>query len=47
MSVMLRVQNLKKGTYLSLMECHYDRKTKNSKQKLFRRIGYVEELKKD
>ncbi len=45
MSVFLRKQNLQKGTYLSLVESNYDPKLKNARQKVMRKIGYVEELK--
>lgn len=46
MSVFLRKQHLKKGTYLSLIESNYDSKLKNAKQKVIRKIGYVDDLKK-
>lgn len=46
MSIFLRKQELKKGTYLSFVESFYDAKTQNSKQKVIKRIGYVDDLKK-
>ena len=46
MSVFLRTQNLKKGIYLSFVESFYDDNKKNSVQKVIKKIGYLEELKK-
>lgn len=46
MSVFLRIQKLKKGTYLSFVESTYSSKTKNVSQKVIKKIGYVDELKK-
>ncbi len=46
MSVFLRMQNLKKGTYLSFVESYYDESKKNSVQKVIQKIGYLDELKK-
>lgn len=46
MSVFLRKQNLKKGVYLSFIESFYDVETKNAKQKVIKKIGYVDELAK-
>lgn len=46
MSVFLRKQKLKKGTYLSFVEAFYDPKTKNTVQRTIEKIGYVEELEK-
>ena len=45
MSVFLRKQHLKDGTYLSFVESFYDSNTKNSVQKVIKKIGYVEKLK--
>ena len=47
MSVFLRKQNLKRGIYLSFVESTYDPISKNSKQITIKKIGYVDELKKD
>lgn len=46
MSVFLRKQELKKGTYLSFVEAFYDSKTKNTIQRTIEKIGYVDDLKK-
>lgn len=46
MSVFLRKQNLKKGIYLSFVESTYSSETKNVSQKVIKKIGYVEDLKK-
>ncbi len=46
MSVFLRKQNLNKGVYLSFVESFYNPKTKNSSQKVIKKLGYVEELSK-
>ena len=46
MSVFLRKQNLNKGIYLSFVESFYNPKTKNSTQKVIKKLGYVEELSK-
>ena len=46
MSVFLRKQNLNKGVYLSFVESFYNPKTKNSTQKVIKKLGYVEELSK-
>ncbi len=47
MSVFLRKQKLQKGTYLSFVEGVYDPKTKNTRQRTIRNIGYVEDLARD
>ncbi len=44
MSVYLRKQYLKKGTYLSFVESTYMPSKKNVSQKVIRKIGYLEEL---
>lgn len=46
MSVFLRKQNLKKGVYLSFVESFYNPKTKNSTQKVIKKLGYVDDLSK-
>ena len=46
MSVFLRKQNLKKGTYLSFVEAFYDSNTKNTIQKVIKKLGYLDELNK-
>ncbi len=46
MSVFLRTQNLKKGIYLSFVESYYDESKKNSIQRVIKKIGYLDELKK-
>lgn len=46
MSVFLRKKHLSKGDYLVLIESYYDQKTKNSKQKTLKKIGYIDDLKK-
>ncbi len=45
MSVFLRKQNLKKGVYLSFVESNYDSSTRNSRQTVIQKIGYVDDLK--
>lgn len=46
MSVFLRKQKLNKGVYLSFVESFYNPKTKNSTQKVIKKLGYVEDLSK-
>lgn len=47
MSVFLRKQNLKRGVYLSFVESTYDPDIKNTKQVTIKKIGYIEDLKKE
>ncbi len=47
MSVFLRKQKLKRGTYLSYVEATYYPELQNTKQVTIKKIGYVEDLKKD
>lgn len=46
MSVFLRQQKLKKGIYLSFVESFYNSKTRNSTQKVIKKLGYLDELSK-
>ncbi len=46
MSVFLRTQSLKRGIYLSFVESFYDESKKNSVQKVIKKIGYLDDLKK-
>lgn len=46
MSVFLRKQNLNKGVYLSFVEAFYNPKTKNSTQKVIKKLGYLDDLSK-
>ena len=46
MSVFLRKQNLKKGIYLSFVESTYSSEKQNVSQKVIKKIGYVDDLKK-
>ena len=47
MSVFLRQQKLKNGIYLSFIESFYSKEKQNTYQKTIKKIGYLEDLKKE